>query len=150
LGNDLETHDRGLLAQFRLCPMSGVFVALVENGLGVRLFGEQYFVEDTSDLVCSRSDCLGGPELRPHAPEEDSKVTLCSAERVGPEAEGKSSAVLYLARLAGQHLAPADSRFFGQRPSQEANADALRNLLTSEPVSVRMTWAVTALTPEYR
>lgn len=89
--------------------MSGMLVALVENRLGVRLLREQYVVEDTSDLVCSRSDRLGNPELRPDAPEELSKVTFCSAERVGPKPKGKGSAVRYFPSFARQHLTAADS-----------------------------------------
>ena len=48
-------------------------------------------------------------------------------------------------RVLQDSTLPPPTRFSGQRPSQEAKAEALQNLLTSVPISVSTTCAVPAL-----
>jgi len=59
----LEAEKGSVLAEFHLCSSPGVFLRLVENGLGIGFFGKQDVVQDTSDLVCSRGNGLGSTEL---------------------------------------------------------------------------------------
>ena len=85
-----------------------MFIGLVENGLGIGFFGKQDVVQNTSDLVRRRGDGLRGSELGAHTPEEFSKVTLGTAQRVGAKPKSKSSTALHLARFTGQDFAAAD------------------------------------------
>jgi hypothetical protein len=79
----LEAKQGSVFAKSHLRSSPGVLVALVEDGLPVRFFGEQDMVQDTSDLVCRRGDRLRGSEFGAHTPEELSKVSLGAAQRIG-------------------------------------------------------------------
>lgn len=49
------------------------------------------------------------------------------------------AARFFTLRVLHDRTLPPLTRFSGQRPSQEAKADAFRNRLTSGPISVRIT-----------
>ena len=139
------------LYQIRLVALKSsltrLLIAMVEDGFCVRLLGQQDVIENPCDFMRGGSDGLGRAQLDSHAPKELNKVTLRAAEGVGTHPECSRGAMLYLGGLQ-DNISPPLTRFSGQRPSHEAKVEALRNRLTSLPISVRMTCAVAALTPE--
>ena len=68
-------------------------------------------IENPCDFVGGGGDRLGRAEPSPHAPKKLAEVTFRAAQGVGAHTERSSSAMLYLAGFAGQHLAAADSFF---------------------------------------
>ena len=72
-----------MFAKSHLRSSPGVFIGLVKDGLGIRFFGAQDVVQDTSDLVCRRGDGLRGSKLGAHTAEELSEVALRTAQRIG-------------------------------------------------------------------
>ena len=90
-----------------------MFITPVEDGLGIMLLGEQDVAQDTGDPVCRRGDRLRGSKLGAQAPEELSKVALCTANRVGAWLKSKSSPAFHFARFPGQNLAHAGAIILG-------------------------------------
>ena len=76
----MESKERGLFAKPHFRSPPGVFVRPVEDSLGIRFFGEQDVVQDTSYLVCRRGDGLSGSQLGAHAPEKFSEIALGTAQ----------------------------------------------------------------------
>jgi len=75
--------------------------------------------------MCGGGDGLGSAKLGPHTPKEFADVTLRAAEGVGTHPERSRGVMLYLARLVGQHLAPADSFFWAKaKPGREGRGVA--------------------------
>ena len=123
-----------------------LFIATVEDGFCVWLLGQVDVMENPCDFMGGGSDGLGSAQLGSHAPKELAEVAFRAAEGVGAFRSAVAARCFTL-RVLQDSILPPLTRFSGRRPSHEAKAEALRNRLTSVPISVRMTCAVAALSP---
>jgi len=73
---DLKSELDGLAAETSFCPLLGLFVVSLKDGLVVGLMGFEQVEDDSRQLVRSCRDCLGRPEFAFHSPVKFAQVIV--------------------------------------------------------------------------